>query len=58
MLTSAKALICMLPFLPESHMYHVRKGNNEKAKKSMTRIYGNAAGYDLVGRTDLESPIV
>ena len=38
----------MLPFLPESHMYHVRRGNHEKAKKAMMQIYGTATDYDLV----------
>ena len=41
-------LVLMLPFMPESHMYYVRKGDHEKAKKSMARIYGTAKDYDLV----------
>jgi len=34
--------------VPESHIYHARKGNDEAAKRSMLRLYGNAPDYDVV----------
>ncbi|KAL1858280.1 hypothetical protein VTK73DRAFT_7864 [Phialemonium thermophilum] len=40
-------LILMLPFMPESHMYYVRKGDHEKAKRSMARLYGTPKDYDV-----------
>ncbi|KAI5360129.1 Putative major facilitator, sugar transporter, major facilitator superfamily [Septoria linicola] len=40
-------LICMIWVVPESHLYHARKGNVEGAKKSMRSLYGNVAGYDI-----------
>lgn len=39
----------MLPFIPESHIYHIRRNNEEQAKKCMLRIYGTAPDYDVVG---------
>jgi len=38
----------MLPFVPESPIYHIRRGNEEKAKKCLVRLYGTAPGYDAV----------
>lgn len=40
-------LILMVGFLPESHLYHARKGNHEEAKKSMLKLYGTAPDYDV-----------
>ncbi|KAM5363636.1 hypothetical protein ACJZ2D_011920 [Fusarium nematophilum] len=34
-------------FVPESHLYHARKGEHEKAKGSMLKLYGNVHGYDV-----------
>lgn len=42
-------LMIAIWFVPESHLYHARKGEHEKAKMSMLRLYGNAPGYDVVG---------
>jgi SP family general alpha glucoside:H+ symporter-like MFS transporter len=41
-------LICLIWFVPESHLHHARKGNHEMAKKSMLKLYGYAPGYDVV----------
>jgi MFS family permease len=41
-------LILLIGFVPESHIHHARKGNHEKAKESMLKLYGNAPGYDVV----------
>jgi SP family general alpha glucoside:H+ symporter-like MFS transporter len=41
----------MIPFIPESHLHHARKGNDEKAKASMIRLYGTAPDYDVVSQT-------
>lgn len=41
-------LICLVWFVPESHLYHARKGDHEKAKQSMMKLYGNIADYDVV----------
>lgn len=38
----------MVWWVPESHLHHARKGNHDKAKKSMLTLYGNAPGYDVV----------
>jgi len=43
-----QALILMIGFVPESHIYYARKGQHENAKRSMTRLYGTAADYDVV----------
>ncbi|EGP90105.1 unnamed protein product [Zymoseptoria tritici ST99CH_1A5] len=40
-------LILMIWFVPESPLYYARKGNAERAKKSMKQLYGNVAGYDI-----------
>lgn len=40
--------VLMLPFVPESPIYHIRKGNDEKAKKCLVRLYGTAPDYDVV----------
>ncbi|GFZ43406.1 hypothetical protein JCM24511_01126 [Saitozyma sp. JCM 24511] len=40
-------LICLIWFVPESHLHHARKGNHEMAKKSMLKLYGYAPGYDV-----------
>ena len=42
-------LMILIWFVPESHLHHARKGENEKAKKSMLKLYGNAPDYDVVG---------
>lgn len=34
-------------FVPESHIYYARKGDHEKAKRSMLKLYGYAPNYDL-----------
>ncbi|KAE8538162.1 hypothetical protein D1P53_005500 [Cryptococcus gattii VGV] len=39
--------VLMLPFVPESPIYHIRKGNEEKAKKCLVRLYGTAPDYDV-----------
>lgn len=38
----------MIPFIPESHLHHARKGNDVKAKACMIRLYGTAPDYDVV----------
>ncbi|KAK9319797.1 general substrate transporter [Lipomyces orientalis] len=40
-------LIILIWFVPESHLHHARKGEHEKAKRSMLKLYGNAPGYDV-----------
>lgn len=40
--------IIMLPFIPESHVHHARKGNVEAAKRSLQKLYGTAPNYDVV----------
>ncbi|KAL6890046.1 general substrate transporter [Trichoderma evansii] len=40
-------LMILIWFVPESHLHHARKGEHEKAKKSMTKLYGNVPGYDV-----------
>jgi MFS family permease len=40
-------LILLIGFVPESHLHHARKGNHEKAKESMLKLYGNAPDYDV-----------
>ncbi|KAM0542659.1 hypothetical protein ACHAPJ_012691 [Fusarium lateritium] len=40
-------LVIMIWFVPESHLYHARKGNHEQAKRSMLRLYGSAPDYDV-----------
>ncbi|THY41778.1 MFS general substrate transporter [Aureobasidium pullulans] len=40
-------LIIFIWFVPESHIYHSRKGQHEQAKRSMLKLYGNIAGYDV-----------
>lgn len=42
-----------IPWVPESHLYHARKGNEEKAKASMVKLYGTAKDYDVVSRSNL-----
>lgn len=37
----------MIWLVPESHLYHARKGNVEGAKRSMRQLYGNVPGYDI-----------
>ncbi|WRT69060.1 uncharacterized protein IL334_006043 [Kwoniella shivajii] len=34
-------------FVPESHIFHARRNEHEKAKKSMLQLYGTAPGYDV-----------
>lgn len=38
----------MVWLVPESHIYYARKGEDDKAKKSMLTLYGNIDGYDVV----------
>ncbi|ORY27930.1 and other transporter-domain-containing protein [Naematelia encephala] len=40
-------LICLIWTVPESHIHHARKGEHEKAKRSMVRLYGTAPDYDV-----------
>ncbi|OQV00276.1 hypothetical protein CLAIMM_05794 [Cladophialophora immunda] len=40
-------LIIMIWFVPESHLHHARKGEHEKAKSSMLKLYGTAPNYDV-----------
>ncbi|KAF5585244.1 maltose permease [Fusarium pseudocircinatum] len=40
-------LILMVWLVPESHIYYARKGEDDKAKKSMLTLYGNIDGYDV-----------
>jgi hypothetical protein len=44
----SKLLILMVWLVPESHIYYARKGEGDKAKKSMLTLYGNIDGYDVV----------
>lgn len=44
----SKLLILMVWLVPESHIYYARKGEDDKAKKSMLTLYGNIDGYDVV----------
>ena len=41
------SLFILLWLVPESHLFHARKGNHEKAKHCMKRLYGYAPGYDV-----------
>ena len=43
-------------FVPESHLYHARKGNHDKAKDSMFKLYGTAPDYDVVSALRVPSP--
>jgi hypothetical protein len=38
----------MIWFVPESPLYHARKGQDDKAKNCMLKLYGSAPGYDVV----------
>ncbi|KAH7029489.1 general substrate transporter [Microdochium trichocladiopsis] len=40
-------LAIIIWLVPESHLYYARKGQHEKAKKSMIALYGYADGYDV-----------
>lgn len=40
-------IIILVWLVPESHVHWARKGNHEKAKKSMLSLYGNVPGYDV-----------
>ena len=40
----------MIWFVPESHIHHARRGEHEKAKRSMLTLYGNVPNYDVVRR--------
>lgn len=40
-------LAIIIWFVPESHLYYARKGQHDKAKKSMVALYGYAPGYDV-----------
>lgn len=43
-------LIIMIWFVPESHLYHARRGEHEKAKSSMLKLYSTAPDYDVVSQ--------
>lgn len=47
----------MIWFVPESHFYLARKGEHEKAKRSMMRLYGYAPGYDVVSLICCKIPL-
>ncbi len=34
-------------FVPESPWFYARRGNKDKAMKSMRQLYGNVEGYDF-----------
>lgn len=38
----------MIWFVPESHLHYARKGEHEKAMRSMLKLYGTAPDYDVV----------
>ncbi|RSM14151.1 hypothetical protein CDV31_005487 [Fusarium ambrosium] len=40
-------LVILIFFVPESHLYHARKCQHEKAKQCMIKLYGTAPGYDV-----------
>ncbi|KAK4565888.1 hypothetical protein LTR86_003737 [Recurvomyces mirabilis] len=40
-------LILLIWLVPESHLYYARKGDHERAKRSMRQLYGSVPGYDL-----------
>jgi len=40
-------LMILIWFVPESHIYHARNGDHEKAKESMLKLYGYAPNYDV-----------
>ncbi|VUC36545.1 unnamed protein product [Clonostachys rosea] len=40
-------LLLMIWLVPESHVYYARKGQHEKAKRSMVSLYGTAPDYDV-----------
>jgi len=44
-------IMILIWFVPESHIYHARKGNHEAAKRSMLRLYDTAPDYDVVSCT-------
>jgi hypothetical protein len=44
----SQVLIILIWFVPESPLYHARKGQNEKAKSCMLKLYGTARDYDVV----------
>lgn len=41
-------LMILIWFIPESHLYHARRGEDDKAKQSMLKLYGYAPDYDVV----------
>jgi MFS transporter, SP family, general alpha glucoside:H+ symporter len=45
-------LLILIWLVPESHLYYARRGEHEKAKRSMLRLYGYAAGYDVVSQSN------
>lgn len=53
---SSQIFALMLPFVPESPIYHIKRGNAEKAKKCLTRLYGTAPGYDAVSTVPQRIP--
>ncbi|KAI4778085.1 MFS general substrate transporter [Aureobasidium sp. EXF-3400] len=51
-------LVIFIWFVPESHIYHSRKGQHEQAKRSMLKLYGNIAGYDVTALQEHEYRVV
>jgi SP family general alpha glucoside:H+ symporter-like MFS transporter len=45
--TETQVFVLMLPFVPESPIFHIRRGNEDKAKKCLLKLYGTAPGYDV-----------
>ncbi|KAK1927060.1 hypothetical protein DB88DRAFT_514651 [Papiliotrema laurentii] len=46
-ITGTQIFVLMLPFVPESPIFHIRRGNEDKAKKCLLKLYGTAPGYDV-----------
>lgn len=55
-MVSLQLLMILIWFVPESHLYHARKGNHDKAKDSMLKLYGTAPDYDVVSALRVPSP--
>lgn len=47
MLTRGSIALIVLLIIPESPRWHCERGNDEKARKILTRIHGNVSGFDL-----------
>ncbi|THX17746.1 MFS general substrate transporter [Aureobasidium pullulans] len=44
---ASNVLIIFIWIVPESHIYHSRKGQHAQAKRSMLKLYGKIARYDV-----------